>query len=347
MARILQKLSQNIPIEITRDKLSDGFRLALQSAIAAALTFTIMKSFNLQEIFLGVLSAVLIVEPSIGDTFNSAKGRVLATVVGSLVGFVFVSLIPWGFGTAISLSIAIFIISGVTTIQPSWRYGTVAVVAISLASETSALETSLDRLTAIGIGIVIGLLSAALIFPEKAIKRVNKHLRKALNNAVERLEIAYNNTVSKEKNDATRTADSFHTSLGKAKAAAAAIRLSDKEKAFEQIEAIEKLYNSILILHRVADVSDTSVLNDKAGIKNDTEAFKEKAFQIIKCMVNREEVTEETMQEFIDRVQSAISDVNANGEDKEQTMYRHALVFAIKEIKDSICILHNLVNAQK
>ncbi|WP_430412791.1 FUSC family protein [Kordia sp.] len=338
---IFQKIFKNIPVELTRDKLRDAFRLALQSSIAAALAFTVMESFGLPEVFLAVLSAVLIVEPSIGDTFSNAKGRVLATIAGSIIGFIFISLIPWGFGTAISLLIGIFIMTGVASIHPSWRYGVVAVVAISLASEGEAIGMSLDRLFAIAIGIVVGLVCTAIIWPEKASKRANKHLRKALNAASKRFEVAYRNTKSDDKDDAKNIADDFHTSLGKAKGAAKVIRLSDTQRVFDQIDATEKLYNSILIIHRVAESADTTILDDNAGIKNDTEKLKKHASELIKQMVNRKTIAQEDMDDFSDLVEKIKGEVNVDSDNVEQNMFRHAFVFGITEIKESLQLLYD------
>ncbi|WAC02233.1 hypothetical protein N7U66_00105 [Lacinutrix neustonica] len=63
------------PIAITFDENNkkDAFRPALQSAVAAIIAFVIMKSLGLPEVFLCVLSAVLIVEPSIGNTISQAE----------------------------------------------------------------------------------------------------------------------------------------------------------------------------------------------------------------------------------------------------------------------------------
>ncbi|HKJ06468.1 MAG TPA: FUSC family protein, partial [Flavobacteriaceae bacterium] len=233
MQKIFTKVFKNIPVELTKDKFHDALRLALQSSIAASITFLVMKSFNIPEIFLAILSAVLVVEPSIGDTFKQAKGRVYATLVGSAIGFIFVALIPWGFGTAVSLLITMFIMNGIAGLKPSWRYGVVAAVAISLGSEENALATSLDRLIAIVIGITIGILATSVIWPNKASKRANNHLRKALNACKERLEIAYENSKTDDKEDASEVADNFHTYLGRAKGAAEAIKFGNKKAAFK------------------------------------------------------------------------------------------------------------------
>ncbi len=343
MIKLLQKIPRTIPAEIRKDSFKDALRLALQSSISAAIAFLVMNYFDLPEAFLAVISAVLIVEPSIGDTFNQAKGRVMATIVGSIVGFIFVAVIPWGFGTAISLMVTMFLMNGIASYKPTWRYGVVAAVALALGSENSALATSVDRLIAIGVGIGIGILITSVLWPQKASSRANNYLRKALNAACERFEIAYENSTTSDKEDADNVADDFYTNLGKAKNVARVIRKGSKESVLKQIDAVEKLYNSILIINRVGINADTTLLSEDAGIENDSERFKKKACDIIKSFVNREEVSDEEIKDFDKLALRAKEDVNAKSDDKEQNMFRHAFVFGITEINDSLTTLKELL----
>ncbi|NND88974.1 MAG: hypothetical protein HKM28_06990, partial [Flavobacteriaceae bacterium] len=77
----------NLPISFGLSKSSqiDALRLAIQSSVSAIMTYVIMSSFQIPEIFLGILSAVLIVSPSIGDTYHQAKQRILSTIIGCLI----------------------------------------------------------------------------------------------------------------------------------------------------------------------------------------------------------------------------------------------------------------------
>lgn len=74
--------------DIHQHEIRDAARLAIQSAASAVIIFGLMHSPGLPEVYIGVLSAVLIVEPSIGSTLGQASDRFLATLVGSLIGLV-------------------------------------------------------------------------------------------------------------------------------------------------------------------------------------------------------------------------------------------------------------------
>ena len=346
LKKLLKKILHKLPQEITRDKVRDATRLALQSSLSAAVTFFIIRTFGLPEMFLALLSAVLVVEPSIGNSINHAKGRILATIVGSLIGFAFVSIIPYGYGTILSLVVTMFVMNAVASFKPSWRYGVVASVAISLGSEKDALQISIDRLIAIGIGIVVGLLVTAVIWPEKSSSRAGKHLRNALNEACNRFKIAFGNTRSEENEDASEVADNFHTSLGNAKEAAKSIRFGDKNKIRKLIDATEKLYNSILIVHRVAESTDTTLLNKGDDSKRNAAELNEKTCEIINSLINKEMVEDEKMEEFAKLTKQIKNNVLNNRDDQKGGVFEYALIFGIEEIHESLRVLEDLVETR-
>ena len=53
-----------------RQEVKDTLRLALQAAVAAFVMVVLMHTLGLHEVFVGVLSAVLVVQPSIGSTIG-------------------------------------------------------------------------------------------------------------------------------------------------------------------------------------------------------------------------------------------------------------------------------------
>jgi len=347
MLKYLQSLFHKLPVEITRDKLRDALRLALQSSIAAAVTFTVMRTFGFPEIFLAIMSAVLIMESSIGNTFNSAKGRVLATIVGIVIWSIFVSIIPYGYGTVVSLLVTMFIMNAIASFQPSWRYWVVAAVAISLGSENDLLEISLDRLLAIGIGIWVGLLVAGIIWPEKSSNRALKHIRYSLNRAQDIFKVTFKNIRSDENDNSSNIVNDFHLSLGKAKDAVENIHLEKVDKYNKLIDGTEKLYNSILIIHRVSNNSDTSLLNYWDNFKKNCDEFSEKTCEILTSLINKEMVDDTIMQEYKTLIKKIKKSVLQENNNEDQDVFRHAFVFGIQEIHESLRVLEDIMEAKK
>lgn len=329
-------MNLSTPFNIDKSKWRDALRLAIQSSIAAVVTYTVMSSFNLPELFLGLLSAVLIVEPTSGSTFNQAKSRVLATLVGSAIGFACVSFTPWGFGTAISIAIVVFIMSGITKFKEEWQYGVVVSLAITLGSETNAIDTSIDRIIAILVGATIGILVSFIVWRESTIKRSKRHLNKALMAASERFDLAVENTRKSDNENTQSHASNYHENINLAEMTAQQIQLGDKDKMLKQIEITKQLYNSIIIVHRVSIHADSNITDGESGIKNDSEKAWEKACKLTKALAKDEKINSDDIKELEDLIDILKRNVKENNENKDVNTLRYTFIFGIAEIKNSL-----------
>ncbi len=328
---------------ISKDQKRDALRLALQSAIAAALCYYIMKTLDTPERFLGILSAVLVIEPSIGNTFSQAKGRMLSTLVGIFIGIVFVVLLPWELGVILSLLLSMFVINGIASFKPEWRYGVVAAVALALGSESDALELSIDRLIAIAIGAAVGILVAFIVLPEAAEKRSKRYIRKALANTRDRYQTAYQNTRSKDNKKYSRVSEKFHFNLNKAKNSANTITFNDKDSFHQLINATEKLYNSILIIHRVANKSNDGVSDGESGIEKDSEKVFEASHKIIDKFSKNKAVPQEDIDQFSKLIDKTKENINRGSDKSELNVLRMTFLFGLTEIQDSISDLYQYI----
>jgi len=331
-------------IEIPKDQTKDAFRLAIQSSVSVVITYLVVQEFEITNIFVALLSAVLVVEPTIGDTIIQAKNRITATLVGSIIAFVLIVVLPLNLGTIISLAFTMFVLNAIAGFKPSWRYGIVAAVAISLGSEENAFDTSLQRITAIGIGLGIGIVISFIIFPDKAENRAKRHIRKALRAAANRFEIAITNTRKEENKDFTSSAEKFHRNINAAERTAKSISFGKKQPILDRINDTRKLYNSILIIHRVATHAENDITNGGSGIEKDAEKVQKKASEILKCIANREEVDEKSLEIFSNFVEKAKNNIELNPDNKSVNMLRQTFVFGLTEIRDSIS---NLVKTIK
>lgn len=323
----------------SRGEIIDAIRLALQSAVAASLTYFLMDYFKMPEKFLGVLSAVFIVAPSIGHTVNSAQTRLLATIIGSAIGFGLITLMPGSLGKLISLFIVMFIMNGVSGFKPEWRYGVVAALAITLSANGDTLDMTVERLLSILVGVIIGVVVSLLVWPDKAENRANRHLLKALAAVSDRFENALENTKRKDNDDSEEIIGNFNDSINKAAESAKAIRFADRNHIQEQIENTKKLYNSLLIIHRVGDQSYKKISDKSSGIEKDTASFKSIASEITKTLSKDKKVSTTKFKELEEIVEKITSVIENSEDDKRINTLRQTLVFGITEVKDSLANL--------
>lgn len=119
---------------------SDGrdiLRLGLQAGAAAAIAALAMQAIGRGELFLAVISAVLVLQRNSDATLDSAGERVAGAVTGTVVGFVALLLLrpllpdPW------PLLAAMTVMGSVAAWKPALKYGLVAAGGIAVASDQS------------------------------------------------------------------------------------------------------------------------------------------------------------------------------------------------------------------
>ena len=151
------QVTKILPFETSQREMKDAARLAMQSAVAAAATYLAMQVIGMPEKFVGILSAVLVIQPSVGNTMGEAWDRVAATLIGSAIGAACLLLLSGAYATAGALALSMLVINAVAGFRPEWRYGAVAAVALSLGAESDLWQTTQDRALAIGLGALIGI----------------------------------------------------------------------------------------------------------------------------------------------------------------------------------------------
>lgn len=226
----------------------------MQSALAAVATYLIMQSLNPEEAFLAILSAVLIIQPSVGGTLGAAFTRLQATAVGSAISLGTVALLPDHWGVAAALAMSMLVVGGVAGLRPDWTYGAVAAVGIALASEPTILETAGGRGVAIAVGAATGVLISLLVWPDRAESRFERHFRKALRATATRLDDALEAATKEDQKAALPDhVSDYYKAVQSAQEALSAVKLADCAGMERRLNALRRLYNSIIILDRAAD----------------------------------------------------------------------------------------------
>lgn len=323
--------------KISKDQAKDALRLALQSALAGAICYYLMVLLKMPERFVGILSAVLVIEPSIGNTFQQAKGRLLSTLVGAIIGIIFVALIPWELGVVLSLLFSLFILNGIASFKPEWRYGVVAAVSLALSSDDNTIGLVTDRLLSIGFGVAVGILITFIVWPDKAENRTLRYVRKALKNTLDRFRIEFKNTRENKNKNTSKINDNFSTNLNQAKKTASSI-------AFQDTHKIKKLINSITIIKRVAQKSSNNISNGESGIEKNSEKVIEKACDILEKLAKNKKVDENEINEFSELIKTTKTNINLKTEDKETNLLRSTFMFGLGEIKESINAIYKILN---
>lgn len=275
-------------IDLDKRKIRDALRFALQSAAAAAATFIAMEAAGLPEKFVAIISAVLVVQPSVGGTAGKAKDRLVSTVFGSAIGILCLVVLPRGFGTAAALAISMFVMNAVAAFRPDWRYGVVAAVALSLGSVENTTDTAIDRGIAIGLGVVIGMIASFIIWPDSAASRARRHARAALVDIGERLDVLLSHIFGEFDEEKQKKAQrELHDHVKDARSALSSVTGDQKSAVDEYMDVIEHLNDSVLLIDRAlsnADGIDSVASNSRDSL----ESFRDNALTVIKGLAGED-----------------------------------------------------------
>lgn len=238
---------------IARADRRDALRLGVQSAVSAAVFFLLMRALGLPEVFVGVLSAVLILSESSDGSIGLGIDRVVATAFGSVVGVICLLALPYGWGTVTALVITMFVINAVSVLRPGWRYGVVAAVALSLGAEANAVEVSLERGQSIVLGVLVGILVSFVVWPERAATRYRRHRDAALRALRDRLEQISTASEKRVSPVSGKADQAYHDAFGKAVEASKSKRLGGAQTSKDELRHLRRVYNSVVLLDRALE----------------------------------------------------------------------------------------------
>jgi len=161
---------------------------AVKTAIAGVAALYAARLFQLPEAYWAPITALIVMQSSVGATVNASWTRLAGTAVGAVVGGAFVALgavnLLW-FGAAVLIA---YSLCSVLRLAESQRLATVTVAILMLIGRTSSpWAIALHRFLEVAIGIVVALLISVVIWPSRA----RKALRQGISEALASMETLY------------------------------------------------------------------------------------------------------------------------------------------------------------
>lgn len=238
-------------------------RLGLRAAVAAVAADALAYFLSLPNGYWAVLTAILVVQSSIGASLSVAVDRVLGTVLGGVIG-VICALIA---GASLPLTFALLGLGVVVTSTaaarfPSYKLApvTVAIVLLSDPTHAQPIVSGFHRLFEIAVGGGVGLACALLIFPEQALRYLFPFCATALEASASLMEIGRDVLLGRPV-DASRVEglnDQARVALRAADArvvearAERAGRLANHPDPAPVVRSCRRLWHSVIILMRSA-----------------------------------------------------------------------------------------------
>ncbi|MFL5260138.1 MAG: FUSC family protein [Hyphomicrobiales bacterium] len=147
--------------------------MALRATIASFVSFLVAKLIGLPQGYWAVITALLIMQASLGGSIKAALDRLAGTLAGAAYGALVSMLIPHTGPIALAGAIAAAVgpMALLGALETSFRVAPVTALIVLLPTPGNTappLLYALDRVLEIGLGTIVGLTVALFILPARA-----------------------------------------------------------------------------------------------------------------------------------------------------------------------------------
>lgn len=152
----------------------------IKTALAVTITLIICAALKIENPFFAVIAAIIVMEPSVSESLNSAKSRMFGTVLGAIFAMAYSFIFP-SHPILLGLGIITLIyISNLLKIQNSIKISTIIFVSILLNyEETGRVSYAIARTIDTFIGISVGTLINYYVRPPNSGKQISAFINQA------------------------------------------------------------------------------------------------------------------------------------------------------------------------
>ncbi|MBD2747905.1 FUSC family protein [Microvirga sp. BT688] len=148
-------------------------RLALRVTIAGVLAYAVTRFFDMPQGYWAVITAVVVMQASVGGSLKAAVERFSGTLAGAVYGAAIAAFIPHDTAVTLGISIivALFPLALLAAVKPAFRVAPITSLIMLLPPTGQAigpLASAIDRVLEITLGNVVGVLVAVFVLPARA-----------------------------------------------------------------------------------------------------------------------------------------------------------------------------------
>src|SRR5262249_24552902 len=148
-------------------------RLAVRTTLAGLITFALAHLLQLPQGYWAVLTAVIIIQASVGASLKAGIDRFVGTIAGGIWGVAVAAAIPHREVASLVLALALALgpLAVVAALKSGFRVAPVTAIIVLLSTtgvQEGPLHYALERVFEIWLGCVVGLAVSLLILPARA-----------------------------------------------------------------------------------------------------------------------------------------------------------------------------------
>jgi uncharacterized membrane protein YccC len=147
--------------------------LSARIVIAALATFAIAHLLGLKQSYWAVLTAVIVMQASVGGAIKAIADRLVGSLGGAVWGVIICLAIPHRDVASLALALVLGVgpLAVATAFNPAWRIAPVTAIILLLAPSGQAVgpvAAAFSRMMEVGIGSIVAVIVAMTLAPSRA-----------------------------------------------------------------------------------------------------------------------------------------------------------------------------------
>ena len=240
-------------------------QLVVRALTAALLSLIIAEALALPQSYWAVITALIIVQGSLGGTLTAGLDRLLGTLAGAALGAsAAVAREFWDAPQVLLLLLAVAPVAPLAAIRPSFRVAPVTAAIVLLASpgNASPIVSAMHRVIEIALGTIVGIVVSIFVLPSRA-KRICFERSADMLKLLAQLLVLHLQPPDPTKRDAIeRLNDRVRTELGKIGTAAQEARrehttlMADEPVPDRLVRTLRRLRSDVVFVGRATAATD-------------------------------------------------------------------------------------------
>jgi uncharacterized membrane protein YccC len=257
----------------------EAVRQALQMVVAVTIAFVASVALGLREPSWAVLSALLVVQGSVGGTVTGAFNRVVGAAIGLALGLLIILVLgveEWR--QLVSLVIAVGVMAVIAGHWQRLRYGLVTVAILVVAPGQELFEDSLLIAGEVAIGAVSGALAGAVVLPVAAHRSALRHLGRAVQACGRLLKASMQELAADGEEDVSALQEEIKNELDEAREMMSQSRRTRPSRhlpsQFEMLRHVDRLWYTLALVNRLRGrrLPDAAMQRVREPLEKATEA---------------------------------------------------------------------------
>lgn len=165
------------------DQAWQRLRQAIQTTVAASISYFVVEAFGLAQGFWAVMTAILVTQANVGASLGLAVDRLFGSLVGVLVGGAVAVVLADAHELKFAgLAVTVLVLAFFSARRPALRIASVTAAIVILGDPRLGppIASAENRMLEVAIGTIVAITTTLIVFPSRAGPAFADHVKQTL-----------------------------------------------------------------------------------------------------------------------------------------------------------------------